>query len=259
MNTSVATDAPALARAADRLRSLHRRGEPLVLVNVWDAASARRVEAAGARALATSSAAIAAALGVPDDDTMGPELAFGAVRRIAAGASVPVTADVEAGYGLSAADLVEELLGAGAVGCNLEDSDHSRPGRLIDADAAAGRLADVRREARRAGVDIVLNARIDTFFHGGASDPEALVDETVRRARLYLAAGADVVFPVRVADPATAAQLVAALDAHVNVGLGPSTTVAEMAAAGVSRISLGPGPHARAMAELDRQAEQLLR
>ena len=259
MDTSVTPRARALAATAERLRSLHRRGDPLVLVNVWDAGSARRVEAAGARALATSSAAIAASLGVPDDDTMGPELAFGALGRIAAGASVPVTADIEAGYGLGAVELVEGLLGAGAVGCNLEDSDHARPGRLIDADAAAGRLADMRGAARAAGVDIVLNARIDTFFHGDGGDPEALFDETVRRARLYLAAGADVVFPVRVADPARAAQLVAALDAPVNVGLGPSTTVAEMAAAGVSRISLGPGPHARAMAELGRQAEQLLR
>lgn len=255
MNTLL--DADVLTARAEQLRSLHRVGDPLVLVNVWDAASARRVEAAGARALATSSAAIAASLGVPDDNTMDPALAFQAVRRVAADAVVPVTADLEGGYRLSADDLVAGLLAAGAVGCNLEDSDHARPGHLLDAEAAADRLAGVRSAAQRAGVGIVLNARIDTFIH--ISDAAAAVDETLRRARLYLEAGADCVYPIRVADAALATTLARELTGALNTNLGPSTTVAELAAAGVSRISLGPTAHGLAMAELGRRAEELLR
>ena len=207
MDALLAADHDQLTARADLLRSLHRAGDPLVLVNVWDAASAQRVEAAGARALGTSSSAIAASLGLPDDNTMGPVHAFAAVQRIAAVASVPVTADVEGGYGLSAAELVDGLLAAGAVGCNLEDSDRTRPGHLLDAGAAAARLADVRAAARQAGVALVVNARIDTYFHGTAGDPADLVTETVRRARLYLEAGADCVYPIGVADPALAATL----------------------------------------------------
>ena len=110
------TDLDSLAPLAAHLRALHRPGDPLVLVNVWDVASAREVAAAGAAALGTSSAAIAASLVLPDDNTSDPETVFSAIRRIAAGAAVPVTADLERGYGLDGAALVDGLLAAGAVG-----------------------------------------------------------------------------------------------------------------------------------------------
>jgi 2-methylisocitrate lyase-like PEP mutase family enzyme len=116
MDTKPTTD---LTAAATRLRSLHRRGDPLVLVNAWDVASAQRIVAVGGRAVATSSAAVAASLGLPDDPTAPVDQMLAAVGRIAASVDVPVTADLLDGYGLGADELVDRLLRAGAVGCNL--------------------------------------------------------------------------------------------------------------------------------------------
>jgi 2-methylisocitrate lyase-like PEP mutase family enzyme len=250
-------DDSSLALLAHRLRALHVPGDPLVLVNAWDVASAREVVAAGGMAIGTSSAAISASLGEPDDNTMPIALAFGAIERIASAVPVPVTADLEAGYGLGGTELVGALLAAGAVGCNLEDTDHHRPGQLVDADVAAARLAAVRSAARESGVDVVVNARIDALIHLG-DDRAAALAEVVRRARRYIEAGADCVFPVGVSDPATAAQLVEELGVPVNVGLAPGVTVAQMAAAGVSRISVGPTFQRRAMADLRQRARELL-
>ena len=246
-----------LAIAADRLRALHVAGDPLVLVNAWDVASAREVVAAGATAVGTSSAAIAATLGEPDDNTMGLAHVFGVIRRIASAVPVPVTADVEGGYDLDGVELVAALVAAGAVGCNIEDSDHRRPGTLLDAATMADRLADVRRAAKECGVDIVVNARIDAMIRLDG-DHRAVLAEIVRRARTYAAAGADCVYPIGVGDPATAAELVAEVGGPVNVNLGPGITVAQMAAAGASRISVGPTFHRRAMADLRERAAELL-
>jgi 2-methylisocitrate lyase-like PEP mutase family enzyme len=147
------------------LRSLHEPGDPLVLVNAWDAASARRVASAGGLAVGTSSVAVAASLGLPDDRSTPVGAVFDAVGRIAGAVGVPVTADLLDGYGLAADDLVGRLLTAGAVGCNLEDSDHAAPGTQVPPDVLAARIAAVRAAADRAGVPIVLNARIDTYLH----------------------------------------------------------------------------------------------
>jgi 2-methylisocitrate lyase-like PEP mutase family enzyme len=247
-----------LAALAHRLRALHRPGDPLVLVNVWDAASARRVDAAGAAALGTSSAAIAAALGVADDNSMDPALAFDAVRRVADASPLPVTADLEAGYGLPAAELIERLLAAGSVGCNLEDSDHDRPGALVDADVFADRLADVRRAAQAAGVDVVINARIDVVLHTPTTDQRSLVAETLRRARRYLDAGADCAYPIGLVDVGALAELAQQLDGRVNGNVGPSTNVDAVAAAGVSRISVGPQAQRRVMEALGDYAAEVL-
>jgi 2-methylisocitrate lyase-like PEP mutase family enzyme len=242
---------------AEQLRLLHVAGDPLVLVNVWDAASAGEVAAAGAAALGTSSAAIAATLGEPDDNTMAIAEVFGRIKRIAAAAPLPVTADVEGGYDLAPSELVGALLAAGAVGCNLEDSDHRRPGRLLDTDVMAERLSAVRKAADGSGVDLVVNARVDVLRHL-ARDRAAAHTELVRRARRYLDAGADCVFPIGVGDPQTAGVLIDAIGGPVNVGLGRGVTVAEMAAAGASRVSVGPTLHRRAMAELRERAATML-
>jgi len=242
----------------DILRALHVPGDPLVLVNAWDVASAREVEAAGAAAVATSSAAIAASLGLPDDNSSDPDTVFAAIGRIAAATSLPVTADVEGGYGLDGMTLVERLLAAGAAGCNIEDSDHRRPGSLVDPEAQAERLAGIRSAARHRGVDVVLNARIDVLFHRPDDDPAALLDEVLARARLYVEAGADCVYPIRLATPALVERLVAELGAPVNANLGPATTVKDLAAAGASRISIGPMAHRQAMSALATHARTLL-
>ena len=244
----------AAAAAAVRLRDLHRRGDPLVLVNAWDVASAERVVAAGGRAIGTSSAAIAASLGLPDDPTAPVDPLFDAVGRIAAAVDVPVTADLLDGYGLDADELVERLLAAGAVGCNIEDSDHAHPGTLLAPGVVAERIAAVRSAATRAGVEVVVNARIDAYLHDG---PDA-TPEVVARARRYLDAGADCVYPIRLSDPAVVREVVGQLDAPVNANVGGATVV-DLAAAGASRISIGPTAFRAALAAVDRMAADLLR
>jgi 2-methylisocitrate lyase-like PEP mutase family enzyme len=243
-----------LTAAADSLRSLHRRADPVVLVNAWDVASAKRVAAAGATAVATSSAAMAATLGVTDDRSTPIELMFDAITRIAAAVDVPVSADLLDGYGLDGADLVDRLLAAGAVGCNLEDSDHEHPGSLVDADTAAARISAVRAAAARAGVDIVINARIDSYIHAG---PGATPD-VVARGRRYLDAGADCVYPVRLSEPRVAREVVEQLDAHVNANVAGDTTIADLAASGVSRISIGPMAFQATLDKLSQVAAELL-
>jgi 2-methylisocitrate lyase-like PEP mutase family enzyme len=243
-----------MTESAARLRSLHRRGDPLVLVNVWDVASAGRVVAAGGRAVATSSVAVAASLGLPDDPSTPREPTFDAIGRIAGAVDVPVTADLLDGYGLDPADLVDRLLATGAVGCNLEDSDHAHPGELLDPDLVADRIAAVRAAATRTGVDVVVNARIDSYLHRG---PQATAD-VLSRARRYLDAGADCVYPIRLTDPDTVAHLVERLDAAVNANLSPQVRVSDLAAAGASRISIGPMAFHAALAAVDRLAADLL-
>lgn len=176
---------------ASDLRALHLSrtpGDPLVLPGPWDAASARVLADAGFPALATPSAGVAASLGYEDGATPAAEM-FAAVARIARAVSVPVSADIEAGYGLAPRELVERLLTAGAVGCNLEDT---VDGVLVDAGWQADRLAGVRAAA---GDELFVNARVDTYVTGVPEgvDQEA---ETVRRALLYVAAGADGVYPI---------------------------------------------------------------
>jgi 2-methylisocitrate lyase-like PEP mutase family enzyme len=243
-----------LAAAAASLRSMHQRGKPLVLVNAWDVASARSVVGAGGRAVATSSAAITASLGLPDDPSAPVEPLLEAVRRIAGAVDVPVTADLLDGYGLEPADLVERLLAAGAVGCNLEDSDHAHPGTLLDPERVADRIAAVRAAAARTGVDIVINARIDSYL---VDRPDATAD-VIRRGRRYLAAGADCVYPIRLTEPGTVEHVVDELDAAVNANLGPSTRVADLARAGVSRISIGPMAFRSALAAVHAMAATIL-
>lgn len=242
------------AGAAGQLRSLHQRGNPLVLVNAWDVATAQRVVAAGGRAVATSSAAVAPSLGLPDDPSAPVDPLFAAIGRIAAAVDVPVTADLLDGYGLDPAELVDRLLAAGAVGCNLEDSDHAHPGTLLPPDDVAERLAAVRSAASRAGVDIVLNARIDSYLHHG---PDATPD-VITRARAYLAAGADCVYPIRLIDPTVVKELVDQLDAPVNANRAGPVTVADLAEAGASRISIGPMAYFSIMAAFDKIATELL-
>ncbi|HEX6497982.1 MAG TPA: isocitrate lyase/phosphoenolpyruvate mutase family protein [Micromonosporaceae bacterium] len=230
----------AAVMSAAALRSLHRPGEPLLLPNVWDAASARLVEAAGFPAVATSSAAVADVLGYADHEVTPVGEMLDAVARIVRAVPVPVTADLERGYALPPAELVERIAAAGAVGCNLEDSD-PRTGTLIDPGRQSEFLAAVREAARDRDIDLVVNARIDTYLRGGGTPGERLA-ETVRRARRYLDAGVDCVYPIGVADRDAVGELVARIDGPVNVlypALPPTTSIAELAALGVARISFG--------------------
>ncbi|SBT50525.1 isocitrate lyase/PEP mutase family protein [Micromonospora narathiwatensis] len=236
-----------LSRRAATLRALHRPGDPLILPNAWDAGSARAVAAAGFPAVATSSGAVAEALGHADNEATPVDEMFAAVARIAAAVPVPVTADLERGYGLGPAELVDRLLATGAVGCNIEDSD-PRTRELCDVEEQADLLAGVRAAARAAGVDLVLNARVDVHLRA-YGPPEGRLAEAVRRARRYRAAGADCVYPIVLADRAAIRAVVAEVDAPVNVFARPGApAVAELAALGVARISFGTGVYAAARA-----------
>lgn len=225
---------------AERLRALHAGPEPLILPNVWDPVSAMAFADAGFSALATSSSAVAATLGYRDGQTPAAEM-FAAVTRIARSVRVPVTADVENGYGLPPDQLVTALADCGAAGCNLEDSDPvSRA--LTDPSRQADFLAAVRAAA---GQELVLNARVDVYVRP-AADPGEVTEAAVARAGAYLAAGADCVYPI-LAPPAAIPELVRRIDGPVNVMHRPDgPAIAELAAMGVARITFGGGLHAQA-------------
>jgi 2-methylisocitrate lyase-like PEP mutase family enzyme len=229
------TDQPS---KTERFRSLHVAGSPLVLVTAWDAASARIIEEAGALAVATTSAGAAWSLGVPDGEVLGREQAVAVAALVAAAVSVPVTVDIESGYGRAPEDVgdtVAGVLAAGAVGVNIEDARHDGVEALRNLDDQCARLAAARTAADRAGIALYINARIDTYLRrvGG-------VAETAERAAAYLAAGVDGIFVPGVADPGVIAQLVAAIPAPLNIMVGPGApTVPELAKVGVARVSLG--------------------
>ncbi|MGH9251909.1 MAG: isocitrate lyase/PEP mutase family protein, partial [Acidimicrobiales bacterium] len=247
------TEGADLRSLASTLRSRHRPGDPLVLVNAWDVASAEHVVAAGGRAIGTSSAAMAASLGIPDSPDAPVDDIFEMIARIASTVDVPVTADLLDGYRLGADDLVARLVDAGAVGCNIEDSDHGRPGQLLEPEAAANRLSELRRAASSAGVDIFINARIDCLLYdrtATAPDGEATSD-ILTRARLYIEAGADCVYPIRLTDPELARSIVDGVGAPVNANWAPQLEMSRMAASGVHRISIGPTAHRVVLGALD--------
>jgi 2-methylisocitrate lyase-like PEP mutase family enzyme len=244
-----------LEAGAQRLRELHQMGQPLLLVNVWDAATARAVAAAGSKAVATSSVAMAAAR-AGSDTNRDREAAFRQLSQIAAAVDVPVTADLEGGYDLPADELVERLIQAGAVGCNIEDTDHATGHGLLDAPVRAAYLAAIRGAADRRGVPIVLNARIDAIIRHPQRDPAAAMAEVLRRAHLYLDAGADCVYPISLRDPDLVARVVQDLGRPVNVN--PSVPLAALADAGAARISLGGAVHSWMTAELEQRSGRLL-
>jgi 2-methylisocitrate lyase-like PEP mutase family enzyme len=211
----------------------------LVLANAWDVPSARAVETAGFPAVATTSAGIAAVLDAADDDVLSPDDAFAAVAAIARAVAVPVTADLEAGYGLSPEELVQRLLDAGAVGCNLEDTAHpSSDGRLVDVAEQAERIAAVKAAGRAAGVDVVVNARTDAFARG----LDDAVEVSIERGRAYLAAGADCCYPILAKEHDDIAALVRGIGGPVNVYLRAGVpSIDALRSLGVARVSIGSG------------------
>ncbi len=233
------------------LRALHHgraAGDPLVLPGPWDAASARVFADAGFEALATPSAGVAASLGYEDGQGTPPDEMFGAIRRIARVVDIPVSADVEAGYGLPAAELVERLLEAGAVGCNLEDS---VDGVLREPQWQADRLAQVRAAA---GDALVLNARVDSYLRAGA---DRTVGSVAARARLYVEAGADCVYPIG-CPPEVLPDLAAAVGAPLNALCAPGgTSPSRLGELGASRVTFGGGLQARALDAVRSLADRL--
>jgi methylisocitrate lyase len=245
--------------AARRFQALHVRGQPLVLFNAWDAGSARAVADAGATAIATGSWSVAAANGFADGEHLPLAFAMENLRRIVNAVALPVTVDLESGYGdtpAAVAATVAAALDAGAVGCNLEDS-FPADGALRDAAGQVARLAAARRAADAAGIAMYINARTDVFFQApAAAHDAAMVDAALERARAYAAAGASGLFVPGVVADALIARIADASPLPVNImampGVPDRTRLAQL---GVARISHGPGPYRGAMQWLTGAAE----
>ena len=233
------TDPIDLEGKCDVLRSLHVPGKPLILPNAWDVPSARAVVAAGFPVVATTSGGVAESLGYADHQGAPAGEMFAAARRIAASVEVPVTVDAEAGYGMPAAELVAALREAGAAGCNLEDTLHPSE-TLADRTNHASWLRDVRRAASDRGYRVVINARVDVFLAHRDRDQADLVPEAIERARAYLDAGADCVYPILLSQPDAVSAFVSGVEGPVNILAGPhAPSPAELAELGVARVSYG--------------------
>jgi 2-methylisocitrate lyase-like PEP mutase family enzyme len=254
-----------LSEHAAALREMHRPGAPVLLPNAWDVPSALLVAARFA-AVATSSAAVARSLGYEDGQAAPVGEMMAAAGRIAAAVDVPVTVDAEAGYGLAPGELVERLLEAGVVGCNLEDTDYQHGG-LVDVQAQCDFLAGVVAAGAAAGVPLVVNARVDVFLRAAAAagDNEAgdeaatdVVAEAISRGRRYLAAGADCVYPITAAGDDVIGRLTDGMGGPVNILYRPGVSgLMRLAELGVARISLGSGLHSAMCAWLQETLEEL--
>jgi methylisocitrate lyase len=246
--------------AARRFHGLHIPGDPLVLFNAWDAGSARAVAEGGAKAIATGSWSVAAANGVDDGERLPLAFALANLRRIhAVAGSLPVTIDLESGYGESPAEVAETIvaaLDAGAVGCNLEDSFPADGSLRHPADQVV-RLLAARNAAVSAGIPMYINARTDVFFQKPAvAHDMAMVEAALERARAYAEAGASGLFVPGVVDEALIARIVEASPLPVNVMATPASPARKrLAELGVARISHGPGPYRGAMQWLTAAAK----
>ena len=245
-------------RKAERFRGLHIPGKPLVLFNIWDAGSAKAVASAGARAIATGCWSVANANGFADGERTPLARVIDNLRRIVAATPLPVTVDLESGYG-DAPDSVAETatlaIDAGAVGCNLEDSFPAN-GKLRETINQTYRIRRARQVADATNIRFFINARTDIFFQRPPEEHnDAMVSEAIDRAHAYAEAGADGLFAPCLADIVLIARLVEASPLPINIMVGdltpPLRTLAEN---GVARVSHGPGPYLLVMKRLEEAA-----
>ncbi|MBZ5530386.1 MAG: isocitrate lyase/phosphoenolpyruvate mutase family protein [Acidobacteriia bacterium] len=246
---------------AARLLELHHAASPVILINAWDAASARIVEHAGFPAVATTSAGVANALGYADGQHVPWSEMAQAIERIAEVVQVPVTADIEAGFSSDAQQLeavIEQVIEAGAVGVNLEDSVPGHPSHSIlfsIADQTA-RIQTVRRIGEKLKIHLLINARTDAYWRQGVSREEALRD-TLERGHAYLKAGADCIFVPGLRDPGQISTVVGEWKSPINILAGPGVpSIPELTRLGVKRISYGSGPMRSTMGLLRRMCDE---
>jgi len=241
-------------RKAQEFRALHVPGKPVLIFNVWDAGSAKAVTESGARALGTSSWAVANANGFSDGEEIPLPAVIDNLRRIVGSTDIPVTVDLESGYGddpASVGETVARAIDAGAVGCNLEDS-VPRKERLREASLQAARIRAAREAADGARVPFFINARTDEFFQPAAQpDEQAMLKETIERAQRYADSGADGLFVPGLLDLQLISVLVEASPLPVNVMMGEGgPALASLADRGVARVSYGAQPYLLAMRAL---------
>jgi 2-methylisocitrate lyase-like PEP mutase family enzyme len=245
---------------ASTFRALHAGPRILVLPNAWDVISARVIEEAGFGAIATTSAGIAFTLGYPDGQKISRAEMLQVVAGIARAVRVPVTADVEAGYGdrpEDAAQTAREVIEAGAVGMNLEDATNERDHPLMDLSLQLEKIRAVQEAAKQARVPIVLNARTDVYLLQ-VGTPEARYDLALQRLSAFRDAGADCLFLPGVRDSESIRRMVSDLKFSLNILAGPgSPSVPELEKLGVARVSLGSGPIRATLGLVRRMAEEL--
>jgi 2-methylisocitrate lyase-like PEP mutase family enzyme len=278
------------AQKASRLLELHHGSQPLILINAWDAASAAMIEHCGLPAIATSSAAMANALGFPDGQYLPWPQMLEAVARVCRAVKVPVTADIESGFAANVTALetsITQIIQAGAVGVNLEDVMPANPAHqnagpksddpknadpvrhgspLFPLPEQIARIQAARRAAQAAGIHLVINARTDAYWQAGVEPAEAMRN-TLERGKAYLQAGADCIFIPGLRNPDHIKTVIDYLRANppptdhgepaINILAGPGVpAIPELAKLGVKRVSYGSGPHRAAMGLLRRMAEE---
>jgi 2-methylisocitrate lyase-like PEP mutase family enzyme len=245
---------------ANAFRAMHHGPHPVLLPNIWDVASARIVEEAGFPALATTSAGVAFSLGYPDGEQISRDEMLARVARIAKAVRVPVTADVEAGYGNRPEDAAQTARGvieAGAIGMNFEDGTEDPAHPLVDLSLQLEKIRAIREAALKTGVLLVLNARTDVYLLQ-VGDPSKRYDEAVRRLLAFRDAGAECVFAPGLRDAETIGRLVQDVKCPVNILAGPGfPSVPELEKLGVARVSLGSGPMRATLGLVRRMAEEL--
>ena len=245
---------------AELFKSLHVKGSPVILFNIWDPGSAKAVEQAGAKAIATGSWSVAVANGYSDGEALPLELALANAERIAGSVSVPVTLDFEGGYATELSELkdnIRKVIAAGAIGINFEDQVVGGEG-LYSIDDQSARIAAVREAADEASIPLYINARTDVFLKTyPAKDTEEQLAETVRRADAYAAAGASGFFAPGLRDPDMIKSLCDRTSLPVNIMMFPDTPPTKtLAQQGVARISYGPNPFRQMMAALEEAARK---
>lgn len=246
---------------ANAFRTLHDRSKLLLLPNAWDAGSARLFAQRGFAAIATTSGGLAWSLGYADGEQAPRTEVLAAVARITRVVDLPVTVDIETGYGDTpdeVAATVKAVISVGAVGINIEDG---RPGHgpLRPVAEAAERVRAARAAADASGVPIVINARVDHWMQHDAAPADARLEDALHRARAYLAAGADVIYPIGLRDRACLAALVKGLDAPINVAAAAGMPdLAELAELGIARVSTATRLATLAFGAVDRAVRELL-
>jgi 2-methylisocitrate lyase-like PEP mutase family enzyme len=242
-------DARTQQQYAETFHGLHWKGDPLVLFNAWDVATAKAIARTSA-AVATSSGAVAAALGYADGEDAPFEVVTGLVSRMTAAVSVPVSIDLEAGYGDtpdSAAKSAARILKAGAIGINIEDGLSGGKRQLVSPEQHAAKIKAVRDTAQELGIHLFINARTDPFLLKFGS-PDQCLNEAARRAKVYADAGADGIFVPGLIDLALIEKFVQLTPLPVNIMVTQGVPeIADLARVGVRRVSLGPWPMMAAM------------
>jgi 2-methylisocitrate lyase-like PEP mutase family enzyme len=245
---------------AEAFRAMHDGKQVLVLVNAWDAGSARFIENAGARAIASSSAGVAFSLGYSDGEYVPLDEFVGAIARIARVIKVPLSADIEAGFGADekgVGETVRAIIEAGAVGINLEDSTGERENPLYDIETAVARVRAARAAGEALGVPLVINARTDALVTL-KGERGSILDEAIKRAKAYRAAGADSLFPLGLEGEGEIARATREINGPVNLLFRPNIpALARLKELGIARLSLGSAAALAALTLTHQVAQEM--